>query len=279
MAGLYLGRALRKTVIIDDGKPRARWIPKIRNLIGYREGLSGTRLLERMRNQVKLYKIDFAPGRAVVNTARDGFEITVGRKIIKAKKVILATGMIDVQPQIGNINFLRKKGLLAYCPICDGYEYRNDVIALMIDGIYGLRKIEFLLRLIPKLHVVAIKEFPLPSEYKKLIKKNKIKFYQGELMGLDCVDERLQISLKNSMPLFYKLAYVLLGAQVEDSAFGHLKNLQRTNEGFLTVSTHQETNIPGLYAVGDCVHGLSQVSVAVGQAAIAAVHVNNCLEN
>jgi len=87
----------------------------------------------------------------------------------------------------------------------------------------------------------------------------------------------LRIRLHGKPDLFFKIAYVALGTVVEDSAFGHLAKLKRTREGFLQVSTHQETSIPGLYAVGDCVHGLSQVSVAIGQAAVAACHINNSI--
>jgi thioredoxin reductase (NADPH) len=72
-------------------------------------------------------------------------------------------------------------------------------------------------------------------------------------------------------------AYVMMGTSVPRDATRYLHGLKRTRAGFLHVNAHQETSVRGVYAVGDCVSALSQVSVAVGHAAIAATHLHNSL--
>src|SRR5690606_38188431 len=102
---------------------RARWIPRIRNLIGYTQGLAGKELIRRLKKQVSSLGAEMVRGHAVLR--RDGryFEIKAGNRTICAKTVILATGMKDINPQVENLDDLRRRGLLAYCPICDGYDH------------------------------------------------------------------------------------------------------------------------------------------------------------
>ena len=72
-------------------------------------------------------------------------------------------------------------------------------------------------------------------------------------------------------------SYVALGVEFDKTAVQHLNNLRRTKDGFIQTSSHQETSISGLYAVGDCVNALAQVSVAIGQAALAATRIHHDL--
>jgi thioredoxin reductase (NADPH) len=88
---------------------------------------------------------------------------------------------------------------------------------------------------------------------------------------------KLAVHLRNGDALRVGVAYVALGTTIDHSATRHLHGLKRTKAGFVIASSHQETSIPGLYAVGDCVNSLSQVSVAVGHAAIAATRVHHDL--
>lgn len=279
VSALYLRRYKRSIALIDHGVPRARWIPRIRNLVAHTEGLTGPELLLKLRRQIVRLGTEIVQGEARIQKRRSGFRVDLNGDFFLAKKVILATGMEDLQPPVANWPELRALGALAYCPICDGYDHSDEPIALIADSPHGLAKIRFIAKFTPRLHVVVIRDFKIPKKFLKDVEHLGLKLYQGRLERLEsCRSPRgLRIHLEGQSALEVRLGYVALGSRVRDSAFAHLEGLRRTNEGFLTVSTHQETSIPGLYAVGDCVNALSQVSVAVGHAAIAATHVHNSL--
>ena len=70
--------------------------------------------------------------------------------------------------------------------------------------------------------------------------------------------------------------YVALGLRAR-SALAVALGAEHDADGALTVDAHQQTTVPGLYAAGDVVQGLAQISVAMGQAAIAATAIHNGL--
>lgn len=277
VAALYLSRYRRKTMIVDAGQPRARWIPRIRNLIGYAEGLTGDELLSRLRKQVKLYKVDIMNGRGQVKKIPGGFSVEVSDQSFTARKVIIATGMTDVDPEIPNLDPVKRSGLLGYCPVCDGYDHYEQKVGLLVKDSHGLKKIPFIQHLSPRLHVIQVKKFELPPFYKNLKKKVNFRIYEGDVKKIEIAGEprRLIIRQKGRRPIILDFAYIALGTKVDTGAVKYMKGLKRTKDGFFMVDAHQQTAISGLYAVGDCVSSLSQVSVAIGQAAIAATHAHN----
>lgn len=279
VSALYLERYKRKIAVIDGEDSRARWIPRIRNLIGHTKGLTGPELLENLKEQVSAYKTEIIKGTAQVRRKGRGFEVDIGHRILRAKKVILATGMNDIQPPIENYESLRKKGLLGYCPICDGFDHSKDRIGLLVNGSHGLKKISFIAKFSPDLHIIPTKELKLSSHYISTIKKLGAHFHAGQLESLQSQTKPrgLTVKMKNRKPFFVKFAYVALGAVVNASAIQFIKLVRRSKDGHFITDAHQQTSVPGLFAVGDCVHTLSQVSVAVGQAAIAATQVHNDL--
>lgn len=268
-------------MVVRDGRPRAMYIPKIRNLVGARGGISGQHLLEKLNLQVSDLKTKFLSGKAKIKKVNQRFEVIVNRKKFFAKKVILATGVEDIHPPIKNFFELAVKNVLGYCPICDGFEYCDQPIAVFVGDSHGLKKIPFIAHYSPNLHIVLVKDFKIPHVYQKQLDHLKLKVYRGKLEKLRIGKKKktLEIFLKNQKPFTVRLGYVSLGVKIRDSAFKKMVHLRRTKEGYIITKTHQETSIKGLYAVGDCVNALSQVSVAVGHAATAATAIHNELPN
>lgn len=276
VASVYLRRYKRDVVLVRNGTPRARWIPRIRNLVGYSDGLTGLELLDKLDDQAMRLKPRVIEGCAVVRRQKKGFLVDVDGCEIEARKVILATGIVDKEPPLPNFEELKKKGVLGYCPICDGYDHSEDPVALLVGDRHGLEKIKFVAKFSPDLHLVLLNDVTLTPKYEKEVARLGIPVYRG-LQGMEfsAKPKGAWMHFKRRKPVWVRLAYVGLGVTVTDSAFRHLKGLRRTKEGYLLTSYHQETSIPGLYAIGDCVNALAQVSVAVGHAAIAATRVHN----
>lgn len=278
VAGIYLLRMLRQVLLIDGGPPRAERIPLIRNLIGYEDGISGRELIRRLRKQYAKYGGQTIKGRAVVKRVGKGFRVTVGKRNIFAEKVILATGMRDVEPHFRNTKELTAEGLLGYCPICDGYDHRAQKIALLVNEGADCKKVNFLSTFTDELVVIPMAKFKLSPATKKIIRERRAKFFPEIPLTVERSRRRgLDFNFPSGAKLYVDAAYVLMGAKIPSDATAGLRGLRKTREGFLRVDSHQETSIPGLFAVGDCVSALSQVSVAVGHAATAATQVHNSL--
>ena len=280
VSALYLGRFRRKVLLIDAGNPRARWIPRIRNLVGYAEGLSGPQLLKRLHRQVKLYPVEFLKAEATIRRNPKGFIVEAGERKIKTRTVILATGLIDAQPPVTNLTELRESSLLGYCPICDGYDHRDHKVALIVKNNQCFKKLRFIRALCPQMVVVPVGNFIFSNRIRKYAATHGLKLALKPLrkMNRDPKTGRLLIYLEDfKKPIRVDFAYVALGTQFNKSAVKHLNNLKRNRDGFILTSSHQQTSIPGLYAVGDCVNALAQVSVAIGQAALAATRIHHDL--
>ena len=284
VSSLYLRRFLRRTILLSAGPPRASWIPKTHNLFGFRDGVSGVQLLKQLQGQLDDLGIERAVGQYRVSKSRGGFRVQgESGESFTAKKVILATGMTDVQPLVGNLDLLRRRGLLRYCPVCDAFEYRDKKIVVLAQDDHGLKTARFLSRFTDSIQVLWPPSQPLPMRLVKTCMREKVKFTRGILksvvepkgkgtgLAITYVDaDQTQREMKADA------CYVALGITVNDFAFRSLKGIERGEGGYLITGSHQEIKkIPGLFAVGDCVEGLAQIATAAGQAAVAATRIHN----
>lgn len=276
---LYLKRFLRSVVVINSGKPRASWIPKTHNLMGFPHGISGHGILRRLGRHLDELGAERVIGEAKVHRYKQGFKIDVCGNTLTAKKVILATGIEDIQPEIQNVDGLRKAGLLRYCPVCDAYDYRSVPITVLAQDDYGIQKALFMSRFTQRLKILVPEEMRVATIRLKEIREARATLIHGQLEAIEPATQTqgIWIQVRGLRPFHSKVAYVELGCTVRDTAYKHLKKLFRTKEGFLTTTTEQRTQIPGLFAVGDCVNLLGQISVAAGQAAVAATTIHNDL--
>lgn len=279
VASIYLQRYKRKSVIIDRGDPRIAMAPLIRNLIGYSAGISGKNLLRRLHHQNQKYASQLIHGEAIIKRKHRIFEVVVNGNSLFTKYVILATGFKDRHPVGMDYSNLCRQGAIAYCPICDGYDHSDQAIGIIIDSSAGFHKLKFLNNFTNHLHLILTKDIKIPARHLEKIKKFKIKIHKGTIQKLtyNSDEQTLQVKLKNQRPFFVKMAYVAMGFKVCAEALIHLHGLRRNQQGLIMVNAHQETSVRGLFAVGDCVKSLAQVSVAVGHAAIAATAIHNRL--
>jgi thioredoxin reductase (NADPH) len=280
VSGLYLGRFRRKVAVINSGIPRAAWIPKSHNLMGFPQGVSGRGILARLgRHLTQLKNVDRITGNATLRRCSGGFDVHVGGIVLKAHKAIVATGFQDRQPEISNLLLLRKLGVMRYCAICDAYDFKNQVLGALVHDSESLAHALFLAWYTPHLRIFIPQDMHLGARSIHEIKYVRAKVYRGKVTGIEPEPSRggVLVDLERGQRVFCNVVYPFLGCIVNDYAFQHLKGLARTKTGFLSVTTEQRTNIPGLFAVGDCVNQVGQLSIAAGQAAVAATTIHNDL--
>lgn len=278
-AATYLQRFKRRTLVIDTNRSRLRAIPLIRNLVGYSDGIAGRTLLRRLRMQAGKYGAKVIEGNAVAKVKRGIFEIQVGDSIYHSPSVVLATGVRDRQPPIDNYLDLCARGALAYCPICDGYDHSQEKIGVIVDSPSDFGKIKFLYDFSSNLHVIFTGNKPVPAKFEKKLARAVAKVHIGkiETLTVNPKNRNLIVKLQEQKAFELQTAYVQLGFDVPDEAIKNMVSLNRNSEGRFITDRHQQTSIRGLYAIGDCADSLAQVSVAVGEAAIAATHIHNQL--
>ncbi|HEX4922907.1 MAG TPA: NAD(P)/FAD-dependent oxidoreductase [Bdellovibrionales bacterium] len=278
VAGIYLRRFQRRTILINGGIPRAAWIPKTHNLLGYERGISGPRLLERLQRQFRKLGPETLSAHARLRPLeRGGFELETGGGSLRARKVILATGIEDHQPNLDNVADLRLRGLLRYCPICDAYEYRGKKITVFARDEHGFKSTMFLSAYTSRLRVVIEPGCELSRSWAGKLERAGVDVKRGRLAAVEParMHKASWIHLEGQRPFISEVNYIMLGATVNDSAFAHLTGLRRTAEGYLLADRDQKLSKRDLFGVGDCVSHLAQISVAAGHAATAATKIHN----
>lgn len=270
-AATYLGRLHRSCVVVDAGNSRARWIPESNNCPGFPHGISGVDLLARLRAQAGSFGAVFAQG-TVQALARDarGFiaQADDGRRW-RAAAVILATGLADRLPDLPDVEEAIACGALRLCPVCDAYEASDQAI-----GIHGpwetiVAHMRFLRGYTARLSLLPTDAVPddLPEDLDAAVLPAGGRLvFAGGRCGYEAGGQRH----------LFDTVYPFLGC----SSSAHLAEqagVTLSGTGEIPVDARQLTAVPGLYAAGDVVSGLNQISVAVGQAAIAALGVHNRL--
>src|SRR3954468_14193465 len=123
-AAIYLARYIRRVAVIDAGASRMTWIPVSHNVPGFPTGLPGTELLRRLRAQAETYGVAIQHGTvaAVDRNGSRGFEAVTHRGRLRARALLIATGVVDEVPAMPDLLTAIQRGTVRVCPICDAYE-------------------------------------------------------------------------------------------------------------------------------------------------------------
>lgn len=278
-AAIYLARFHLSVILIDSGQSRAELIPCSHNHAGFPDGVSGTELLSRMRDQASKYGARVHRGRVSDVALEDGrFVIRADCGVFSAKSVLLATGVVNRRPKMMDDqthDLALARGLLRYCPICDGYEVTDKRIAVLGTGQRGLAEAMFLRSYSADVTLVA------PGEGHDLDAAERAELAEaGIALGGTCravaLDgQHIVLDIDGVQGRFDTL-YPALGSIIHSQLAGTL-GAKLGDEGCLLVDPHQRTDIAGLYAAGDVVLGLDQISNAMGQGGVAATTIRNDL--
>lgn len=278
-AAIYLARFHLSVVVMDGLESRAASIPLTRNHAGFPEGISGLDLLARMREQARQYGADVRTGIVTqLFCLPDGFEVQVGRQRLHARAVLLATGVVNRRPEMmeaAEHDAALATGRLRYCPVCDGFEVTDQRVAVLGTGERGRDEALFLRSFTRHVTLVA------PSGGHELSSRHRADLADAGIavMGI-CQEvalkaEGVALRIDNRWETFDSL-YPALGSDVRSQLASAL-GAKCTGEGCLVVDMHQRTSVEGLYAAGDVVLGLDQISHAMGEGGVAATTIRNDL--
>ncbi len=278
-AATYLARFRLSAMVCDSGESRAARIPCTRNQPGFPDGIAGADLVDRMRQQALRYGAQCHDSCVTALAREDGcFRVRTSGRDIRARTVILATGIRNRRPAMDEDlhDEALAQGRIRYCPVCDGYEVTDKRVAVIGTGGHGVKEAEFLRAYSPHVALVcADGAHDLDGQARDKLVAKGIEVLDGPASHFALRPDGIAFQA-GSKWLRADSVYPALGSDVRSELGGGL-GAERTAEGCIKVDAHQRTSVPGLYAAGDVVPGLDQISVAVGQAALAATAVRNDL--
>jgi thioredoxin reductase (NADPH) len=280
-AAIYLARFRRRFVLVDAGRSRAAWIPTSHNQPGFPDGIEGRELLRRMRAQAQHFGAPIRPGEVLRLDRRAGsFIATIADgSRLRARHVLLAAGADDraAPLPLPALEEAVGRGLIRYCPICDAYEARGRRMALVGARRCRIHEAMLLRGYTADLTVLTLRErWDLAGEERATLAEAGIGLVEAPVEELMVEGESIVARTGDGGFHRFDTLYAALGLRAR-SALAQALGAEHDEDGALAVDRHQETSVPGLYAAGDVVQGLAQISVATGQAAIAATAIHNRL--
>ena len=280
-AAIYLARFHLDILIVDAGKSRASWIPCTRNVSGFTDGIAGTELLQRMREQACKYgaKIETE---FVTKLERDEgsglFTATWGSGSATARSVLLATGVTNRRPPMEEDlhDAALARGLVRYSPICDGYEVTDKKVGVIGSDSHGVAEALFIRSYTADVTLIAPdKALHLKSEDSRRLKEAGIECVDGPAQAVAIPNGCIVVDTAEGHYAFDSI-YPALGSDTH-TQLAEMVGADLSNDSCIKIDTHQRTSIQGLYAAGDVVIGLDQISHAMGEGGVAATTIRNDL--
>ncbi|WP_310467007.1 NAD(P)/FAD-dependent oxidoreductase [Sphingomonas sp.] len=278
-AAIYLARFHLAIRVIDAGKSRAAWIPCSHNHAGFPDGISGKELLERMREQAQKYGARIETARVTKLEKCDGlFAAEWGSGEVKARSVLLATGVTNRRPPMDEVlhDDALARGLIRYCPICDGYEVTDKKVGVIGSGKGGVGEALFLRGYTADVTLIAPdKALVVSAEDRKRLEDAGINTVDGPAEAV-AIDHDLIVVDTAEGHYTFDSVYPALGSDTH-TQLAEMVGADLSNDACIKVDSHQRTSIGGLYAAGDVVLGLDQISHAMGEGGVAATTIRNDL--
>ena len=278
-AAIYLSRFHLDIMVVDGGKSRAAWIPTSHNHAGYPEGINGQDLLDRMKEQARRYGTRIEDGQ-VTRIERDGalFVAEWGAGPVAARAVLLATGVTNRRPPIDMElhDEAMARGLIRYCPICDGYEVTDKRIAVIGSGDQGAAEAIFLRGYTADLTLIAPDgPHEVSDDDRGEMERLGVALVDGPITAIEPGEETIAVATAAGRQDFASI-YPALGSDTH-TQLADMIGASLAGDACVKVDSHQRTSVAGFYAAGDVVLGLDQISHAMGEGGVAATTIRNDL--
>lgn len=257
-SALYTARAGLTTCVVGTDKSALKKAERIENYYGF-ESISGQELLQYGEKQLSRLGVEIVEGEVMDVAYSDVFIVTTTSGIMTAKAVIIATGAPRNTVKIDGLRRLEGKGV-SYCAVCDAFFYRKKKVAVLGNSHYALHEYNAI-KDVASEAIVLTDGKPCEEDFgsAKVIDK-KIR----KLIG----DDRLQqVVFDDDSEIEIDGLFVALGQASADVLARKIGAV--SDKGFIQTDRDMMTTVPGLFACGDCVGGLMQISKAVSDGAIA----------
>lgn len=266
-AALYTKRANLDTLVIGKDNGALAKAEKIENYYGFPGGISGKRLIELGLEQLKQIDVSYINEEVVaIKNEESIFIVITNKNEYKSKSVIIATGANRTTPKIDGIKEYEGKGV-SYCAICDAFFFKGKDVAVLGNGDYAIHEIEELLPIVRSVSMLT------NGKEKVNLRDDRISVSDKNIKRLSGSDRLEKVEFEDDTSIDVSALFVAEGVASSIDFARRMGALIKENN--IVVDENYMTNIPGLFAAGDSIGGLLQISKAVSDGAKAGISVIN----
>lgn len=278
-SAIYTARANIDTTVIGSGYGSLE-TANVENYYGFDEAISGKELIERGIRQAKrigasvvdseVLEISFSHND---DNGKPIYSVKTTSGEFQANAVTIAVGQKKKKSPIKNLVELEGNGV-SYCAICDGFFYKGKDVCVIGSGKYALNEVEALLPVVKSVTLLT-NGVDTTADFPKSV---DIVRTQIASLNSDVATGALKsVTFVDGISVDFAGAFVAEG--VADSTALAKKLGLFTEKNKIVVSNRKETNLPGIYAAGDCIGGILQVAKAVSDGAIAGISITQYLKD
>lgn len=250
-SALTLGRALKKTLVIDNNNARNKVTRKSHAFLT-QDGVTPEELRAKAEHDVDQYKDVSRVNDTVVKLIKenDHFIVETKQQKYTTKKVMICTGLRETLPDIKGLKESYGKSIF-YCPWCDGYELKNKDLLISVQP-EQVKHMALLLSNWSEDIVISSKDFSvLTAEDKAFMDKKKIKLIESEVTEFKHSDGNInEVVFENGERI--PRSGALIGVKWDtDFEFLNGLNIEREENGKIKIEQFGETSVPGLFVAGE----------------------------
>ena len=277
-AAIYLGRALRRTLVIDDQQSLALWEPEVQNYLGFPNCIPGEELLRRGEVQAKRYGVEFA-----IDTIRDAkredgeFVVMSESRSYTSSRLLLASGLYHLPPEIPGVKDCVGWSMF-FCKDCDAFRVQGKRIAVLGKN---NEAVEYALAMLLYSPCVIIATNGQPgiwdAEHAEWVKEYHIPVFSQDIVEVEhSARQVLSLLFEDHGRFAVDSIFITRGDVYHNTIAEHL-GAEIDPAGQIVVDAQCQTSVPGFYAAGCVTPANCQMIIAAGQGASAAQAINRGL--
>jgi thioredoxin reductase len=278
-AALMLGRCRRTVLVCDTGKPRNAASLALHGFLT-RDGIRPSEFLQIGRRELEQYDTVEFRNVAVTGAGCDSdgcFAVLLeGHEQVRCRKLLLATGVVDNLPEIDGIKELYGRSVF-HCPYCDGWEVRDQPLAIYGRGHRGLGLSLELTAWSRDLMLCTDGPPEIDEEGRARLARNGIGLREDRIVRLEGNDGMLDAVVFANGDALPRRALFFTTGQSQRSALAIDLGCELNGHGTVRTGKYETTHLPGLFVAGDASRAVQWVIVAAAEGAEAAFAINTAL--
>ena len=270
-AALVLGRARRAVAVVDGGAPRNAPAAHMQGFLS-RDGMPPTELLAAGRAEVSGYGVELVDDQVVA--IEPGFVVRLdGGRVLKTRRILIATGVLDELPEIPGVRERWGRDLL-HCPYCHGWEVRDQPIGVL-GTLPGSVQHALLVRQWSDAVAFFVHTYDLTAGERFQLEARDVQVVDGEVARLVVEDDRLVgVGLSDGRVIARTALFIRPGNVPHPDGLVTGLGCEVDDAGFVTVDATGRTSVQGVWAAGNVVDPRAQVITAAGAGSAAAIAIN-----
>ncbi|WP_257462898.1 NAD(P)/FAD-dependent oxidoreductase [Archangium lipolyticum] len=280
-AALVLGRGRKKVLLCDAGTPRNASAEHMQGFVT-RDGTPPQEFRRIGREQLRPYDVEYQNARVLsVDRLDSGFRVELeGGRVVETRRVLLATGMVDVLPDLPGYRELWGKSLFQ-CPYCHGWEVRDQAWGVLATDEHLLDFGLFVTGWSKDVVVFTNGTLAVPAEQRSRLEHAGVRLEERRIRQLIVREDHLQaVELEDGARVERQVLFTRppqRQTQLVQQLVGKL-GLALDEQGFVRVEEpHKQTSVPGIHAAGDLTTMLQGALVAASAGAMAGYMMNHSL--